>query len=70
MTERPEFGLGYPGTDLRRRLVDAVLAGDKIATAGLYGEEPPTKATTKATRGPTRNATVKQKSKAGGARRG
>ena len=44
MTELPEFGLGYPGTDLRRRLVDAVLAGDKIATAGLYGEEPPTKA--------------------------
>jgi uncharacterized protein YhfF len=38
----PEFGLGYPGTDLRRRLVEAVLSGAKTATAGLAGEEPPT----------------------------
>jgi uncharacterized protein YhfF len=37
----PEFGLGYPGTDLRRRLVAAVLSGAKTATAGLAGEEPP-----------------------------
>ena len=27
MTELPEFGLGYPGTDLRGRLVEPVLAG-------------------------------------------
>jgi uncharacterized protein YhfF len=44
VTELPEFGLGYPGTDLRRRLVEAVLAGKKTATAGLYGEDPPTRA--------------------------
>jgi uncharacterized protein YhfF len=31
----PEFGLGYPGTDLRRQLVAAVLSGAKTATAGL-----------------------------------
>jgi uncharacterized protein YhfF len=37
----PEFGLGYPGTDLRRRLVKAVLSGAKTATAGLAGDEPP-----------------------------
>jgi uncharacterized protein YhfF len=37
----PEFGLGYPGTDLRRRLVAAVLSGAKTATAGFAGEEPP-----------------------------
>jgi uncharacterized protein YhfF len=43
VTELPEFGLGYPGTDLRRRLVEAVLAGEKTATAGLYGEDPPTR---------------------------
>jgi hypothetical protein len=24
VTELPEFGLGYPGTDLRRRLVEAI----------------------------------------------
>jgi uncharacterized protein YhfF len=43
VTELPEFGLGYPGTDLRRRLVEAVLAGEKTATAGLYEpEETPT----------------------------
>jgi uncharacterized protein YhfF len=36
----PDFGLGYPGTELRRRLVDAVLAGDKTATAGLADEDP------------------------------
>jgi uncharacterized protein YhfF len=39
-TDLPEFGLGYPGTELRQRLVDAVLAGEKTATAGLHGEEP------------------------------
>ena len=31
----PAFGLGYPRTDLRRRLVDYVLNGNKIGTAGL-----------------------------------
>jgi uncharacterized protein YhfF len=40
-SDLPEFGLGYPGTDLRRRLVAAVLSGAKTATAGLAGEEPP-----------------------------
>ena len=42
MTELPDFGLGYPGTELRRQLVEAVLAGDKTATAGLHelAEEP------------------------------
>ena len=33
----PDFGLGWPGTELRHRLVEAVLAGDKTATAGLHG---------------------------------
>jgi uncharacterized protein YhfF len=36
VTELPEFGLGYPGTELRGRLVEAVLAGEKTATAGLH----------------------------------
>jgi hypothetical protein len=31
--------LGYAGTELRRELVDAVLRGDKTATAGLHGED-------------------------------
>jgi uncharacterized protein YhfF len=39
MSDLPEFGLGYPGTDLRRQLVDAVLSGAKTATAGLADEE-------------------------------
>ena len=44
VSELPEFGLGYPGTELRQRLVEAVLAGDKTATAGLHGvfEDDPT----------------------------
>jgi aryl-alcohol dehydrogenase-like predicted oxidoreductase len=33
--------LGYARTDLRRRLVDAVLRGDKTATAGLYDKDEP-----------------------------
>ena len=34
--------LGYPRTELRRKLVDSVLRGDKTATAGLRAEcEPP-----------------------------
>jgi hypothetical protein len=45
-TVDPKFGLGYPGTELRQRLVDAVLAGyyedDATGTIdsllfGLYG---------------------------------
>jgi uncharacterized protein YhfF len=41
VSDLPEFGLGYPGTDLRRQLVAAVLSGAKTATAGLAGEEAP-----------------------------
>jgi uncharacterized protein YhfF len=37
----PPFGLGYPRTELRRKLVDAVLRGDKIATTGLASEFAP-----------------------------
>lgn len=37
----PPFGLGYPRTELRRKLVDAVLRGDKIATAGLASDFAP-----------------------------
>jgi uncharacterized protein YhfF len=37
----PEFGLGYPGTELRRQLVAAVLSGAKTATAGLAADEAP-----------------------------
>ena len=38
MSEHPPLGLGYPRTELRRQLVDAVLAGEKTATAGLLEE--------------------------------
>ena len=38
MSEYPPFELGYPRTELRRTLVDAVLAGAKTATAGLLEE--------------------------------
>jgi uncharacterized protein YhfF len=34
----PPFELGYPRTELRRQLVDAVLTGVKTATAGLWSE--------------------------------
>jgi uncharacterized protein YhfF len=42
LSELPPFELGYARTDLRRRLVDSVLAGEKTATAGLreLGEQP------------------------------
>jgi uncharacterized protein YhfF len=33
--------LGYPGTELRRKLVDAVLRGDKTATSSLRDEYEP-----------------------------
>jgi uncharacterized protein YhfF len=42
----PPFQLGHPRTELRRQLVDAVLRGEKTATAGLLddyeaeGEQP------------------------------
>ena len=39
--ELPPFELGYARTELRRKLVDAVLRGDKIATAGLASEFQP-----------------------------
>ena len=32
------FELGYPGTDLRRRLLEAVLRGEKTATSSLRSE--------------------------------
>jgi uncharacterized protein YhfF len=38
MNELPRFELGYARTDLRRELVDAVLRGEKTATAGLLEE--------------------------------
>lgn len=37
----PPFELGYARTPLRRKLVDAVLSGDKIATAGLATDHAP-----------------------------
>jgi uncharacterized protein YhfF len=36
--ELPPFGLAYPHTELRRQLVDAVLAGEKTTTSGLWSE--------------------------------
>jgi uncharacterized protein YhfF len=38
--ELPPMELGYAHTPLRRELVDAVLRGEKTASAGLHGEEP------------------------------
>jgi uncharacterized protein YhfF len=37
----PPFTLGYPRTELRRRLVDAVLRGGKTATASLRTDYEP-----------------------------
>ncbi len=37
----PPFELGYARTELRRKLVDAVLRGDKTATAGLAADHVP-----------------------------
>ena len=42
MSDAPPMELGYARTDLRRQLVDAVLRGEKTATAGLrsdYGQD-------------------------------
>jgi uncharacterized protein YhfF len=41
VSDLPPFELGYARTDLRRRLVDAVLRGDKTATAGLRSDHAP-----------------------------
>ena len=38
MTQLPALELGWPRTELRRQLVDAVLRGEKTATAGLLGD--------------------------------
>ena len=38
MTELPPLELGWPRTELRRQLVEAVLRGEKTATAGLLEE--------------------------------
>jgi uncharacterized protein YhfF len=38
VSELPPFELGYAHTELRRQLVEAVLAGEKTATAGLWSE--------------------------------
>lgn len=38
LTDLPPMPLGYPRTELRRRLVDAVLTGEKTATVGLHAE--------------------------------
>ncbi|HEY2311579.1 MAG TPA: ASCH domain-containing protein [Gaiellaceae bacterium] len=38
MSDLPPFELGYPRTELRRQLVDAVLRGEKTSTAGLLDE--------------------------------
>ena len=38
MSGLPPFELGHPRTELRRQLVEAVLRGDKTATAGLLEE--------------------------------
>jgi uncharacterized protein YhfF len=41
MSELAPLELGYTRTELRRQLVDAVLRGEKTATAGLAEEEEP-----------------------------
>lgn len=41
MSDLPPFELGYARTELRRKLVDAVLAGRKTATAGLAESDEP-----------------------------
>jgi uncharacterized protein YhfF len=41
VNDLPPFELGYARTELRRKLVDAVLRGDKTATAGLRADHAP-----------------------------
>jgi uncharacterized protein YhfF len=38
-TNAPPMRLGYAGTELRRKLVEAVLRGEKTATAGLHPDD-------------------------------
>jgi uncharacterized protein YhfF len=38
MSDLPAFELGHARTELRRQLVDAVLRGEKTATAGLLAD--------------------------------
>jgi uncharacterized protein YhfF len=38
VNDLPSFELGHPRTELRRQLVEAVLRGEKTATAGLLDE--------------------------------
>ena len=38
LSDLPPFELGLARTELRRQLVDAVLCGEKTATAGLLGD--------------------------------
>ncbi len=40
-SDLPPFELGYAKTELRRTLTDAVLRGDKTATAGLASDHQP-----------------------------
>jgi uncharacterized protein YhfF len=40
----PPMRLGYPRTALRQKLVEAVLRGDKTATAGLQADQEPSSA--------------------------
>ncbi|HKD32623.1 MAG TPA: ASCH domain-containing protein [Gaiellaceae bacterium] len=44
LSDLPPFELGYARTELRRELVDAVLRGEKTATAGLAEDEEPVEA--------------------------
>jgi uncharacterized protein YhfF len=41
VADLPSFELGYPRTDLRRQLVEAVLRGEKTATASLLDQYEP-----------------------------
>jgi uncharacterized protein YhfF len=41
LTDLPRLELGYARTELRRKLVEAVLSGKKTATAGLAGSPEP-----------------------------
>jgi len=46
VTQLPALELGWPRTELRRQLVDAVLRGEKTATAGLLEDrDEPTRKT-------------------------
>jgi uncharacterized protein YhfF len=38
VSDMPPFELGHPRTELRRQLVEAVLRGEKTATAGLQAD--------------------------------